>query len=59
MTQDSESQDQPIDEPDYLTTISIWANSTKRELDSFKLIEDESYDHIINRLIRKARKSRK
>ena len=44
---------------DYLTTISIWANSTKKDLDSFKLIEDESYDHIINRLIRKVRKAGK
>lgn len=51
MLPDSERLGEKIEEPDHLTTISIWANSTKKDLDSFKLIEDESYDHVINRLL--------
>jgi hypothetical protein len=42
-----------VEEKDYLTTISIWSNSTKKRLDSQKLIDDESYDHVINRVLDK------
>jgi len=59
MTDEMEDRTEMTDEKDYLTTISIWANSTKKRLDSIKLIDTESYDHILNRLLdRSSKKSR-
>lgn len=59
MTDEMEDRTEMTDEKDYLTTISIWANSTKKRLDSVKLIDTESYDHILNRLLdRSSKKSR-
>jgi hypothetical protein len=59
MTDEMEDRTEMTDEKDYLTTISIWANSTKKRLDSIKLIDTESYDHILNRLLdRSSKRSR-
>ncbi len=36
---------------DKLTTISIW-ESTKEKLDKRKMIDSESYDSVINRILK-------
>jgi len=57
MLPDIEDKVEKIAELDYLTTISIWAKSTKLLLDAQKKIDAESYDSVINRLLSDKRRS--
>jgi len=57
MLPSSEEKVEKIAETDYLTTISIWAESTKTALDAEKKIAAESYDSVINRLLADKRRS--